>query len=245
MSRIRTAAASTVTALLLVAGGCAPASDTTTPAPSSPVATSSSAPPPIAAPADAEALIGLTQAALADATSLTVRGGGGADDERTTIDLTGSLDDSAYHLLMGQGEVSVEITVAGGNLYLKANEEFFAAIGAEDEAQQYAGRWVTGDSDLAAGLSTMTPKSLVDMFVEALAVDSVAPEVTTGTIEGREVFVLTNAQGADSGQASIAADGTWLPVQFTGSENSSFTFSGWNEPVTVQAPPADQVVSIE
>lgn len=240
----RTAVAAAAAGLLLAAG-CTPTSAPDAAAPSAPAITSPSPLPSVPMPADAEELIGLTQTALAAASSMTVRGGGGSEGDTTTIDLTGALDDSAYHLLMGQGEASVEIIVVEAELYLKANQEFFTAIGAEVEGEEYAGRWVTGDSELTAGLSEMSPSSLVDMFVEALAVDNVDPDVTRDNIEGRDVFVLTNAEGPESGQASIAADGTWLPVRFTGSENSSFTFSGWNEPVTVQAPPADQVVSIE
>lgn len=239
MLRTRTAAATALAAIALAVAGC------TQPSPAS---TTSAGPavtqvPTVAAPSTAAELAEKTQAALQAATSVAIKGGGEEEGTRTTLDLTGMLDDSSYRLLMTQGDGTFEIIVVGQDFYLKGNEAFLTQIGADPADMKYAGQWVTGEGVAGSNLD-MTPSSLLKSLSMGLSADGLSPEVTTGKVDGQDVFIATNADGASSGQYSIAADGTWLPVMFTGAD-VEFTFSQWNQPVTVAAPPADQVTTIE
>lgn len=238
MLRTRTAATA-LAALLLATAGCTqpgPASTTSAGATAAPVPT-------VAAPSTAAELAEKTQAALEAATSVTIKGGGEQEGTVTSVDLTGTLDETSYHLLMIQGDATFEIVVVGEEFYLKGNEAFFTQIDADPADMQYADRWVTGES-VGGSNFDMTPASLLGSLSMGLAADGLSPEVTVGKVDGQDVFIVTNAEGASSGQYSVAADGTWLPVKFTAAD-VEFTFSQWNQPVTVAAPPADQVTTIE
>lgn len=240
MLRTRAAAATALAAIALAVAGCTqpgPASTTSAGATATPAA------PTVAAPSTAAELAEKTQAAIEAATSVAIKGGGEQDGTRTFVDLIGTLDETSYHLLMTQGDATFEIIAVGSDFYLKANEAFFTQIGADPADMQYADKWVTGESVGASNLD-MNPTSLLGSLSMGLAADGLSPEVTSGTVDGQDVFIVTNAEGATSGQYSIAADGSWLPVKFTAAD-VEFTFSQWNQPVTVEAPPSDQVTTIE
>ncbi len=248
----RTPTVAAIVSVTLLAAGCTqPTTPATGGSASVPAATAatSSAPstPVVVAPATAEELAQKTQAALKAATSVTMKGAFTSDGQDTSFDASGRLDGSNYRMTLSQGGATFHLNMVDGVLYVKADEVFWAQAGSDAKSAQYKGKWVKVNKALGATLKEMTPGFLLESMSENFTAEKLAPEVTEGTVDGVAVFIVSNAKGASSGQFSIAADGSWLPLKYeTTSQDSpgAMTFSEWNSAPVVEAPPAAEVVEM-
>lgn len=190
-------------------------------------------------PATAEELVVKTQAAMKAATSVTMKGAFTSDGQANTFDASGMLDNSNYRVSLGQGGATIDLIFAESQLFLKADKSFWAESGSDEGSAEYAGKWVQVNEELRSVLKEMNPGFLIGTMSESFTSDKLSPEVTRGTAGGQDVFVLTSSKGAASGQFSIAADGTWLPVMYETTSKASpgsMTFSEWNMAPAVKAP---------
>jgi hypothetical protein len=190
-------------------------------------------------PATAKELVVKTQAAMKAATSVTMKGAFTTGGQANTFEASGMLDSSNYRVSLGQGTATIDLIFAESQLFVKADKSFWAESGSDKGSTEYAGKWVQANEELSAVLKEMNPGFLIGTMSENFTSDKLSPEVTRGMAGGQDVFVVTSSKGAASGQFSIAADGTWLPVMYeTTSKDSpgSMTFSEWNMAPAVKAP---------
>ncbi|MGB7962420.1 MAG: hypothetical protein WCF12_05590 [Propionicimonas sp.] len=241
----RTRVAAAIAGAALIATGCAaPSTTTTSSGGSAPATTAAPTPTPtptqtVEIPATTEELVVKTQAAMKAATSVTMAGAFTSDGQANTVEAKGMLDGSLYQVKLGQDGATIDLIFAESQLFLKADESFWAESGADQAGAEYAGKWVQLNDELSAQLKDMTPGFLLGSMSDNFTADKLGPKVTRGSVGGQDVFIVISSKGAASGQFSIAADGTWLPVRYeTTSKDSpgSMTFSEWNMAPAVKAP---------
>lgn len=131
----------------------------------------------------------------------------------------------------------VHIVSTGGVSYLKAPAAFYInEKAASAVAAQYADRWVK----LPKG-STFATFNLAAIAKAAAQPSSDSPvqkKVTTGTLDGQKVVIVSQADGS---QLMVAATGEPLPLKTVNSPTSkegagSTTFTGYGKHVTIAAP---------
>lgn len=238
----RTRVVAAIAGATLIATGCAAPSTTATssaPATTAAVTPTPTPTPTVEMPAKAEELVVKTKAAMKAATSVTMKGGFTSDGQENTFDASGMLDGSNYRVVLGQGGATIDLIFAESQLFLKADKDFWAESGGDEASAEYVGKWVQVNAELSAVLKEMNPGFLISTMSDSFTSEKLAPEVTRGTVGSQDVFIVTSSKGAASGQFSIAADGTWLPLKYeTTSKDSpgSMTFTEWNSAPAVKAP---------
>jgi hypothetical protein len=83
-----------------------------------------------------------------------------------------------------------------------------------------------------------------DFFGQALKPSGTVTKGAVSTIDGKRAIALTDT--SDGSIMYVALDGPPLPIKTTntGSNAGEVDFSGWNQAVTVAAPPASQVLDL-
>lgn len=243
--RLFSTAASGIVAVLLVAG-CG--SDST--AGSGAAASSSPAPSPTptgngVADLSADQILAKAKAALAGAESTRIKGSGGQGQQKFDLDMRYSGADSTG--TFGINGQTVELRKVGAAVYLKGSREFYTGIGGEGAAQLLAGKWLkTPQTDKRfADLA-----EIADLSKAAEGILDPDGTITKGgvkTVGGVEAITLIS-KGKDGGNLYVATTGEPYPLRIEPSaasgETGSLTFSDFGKPVTVQVPPADQVVDV-
>ena len=180
---------------------------------------------------------------------------GGAKSVHFTASSTGQNGAGGYDLkLLANGNATGTVTFDGAQLkvvrigdvaYLSGHPDYLAPLA---PGQNLAGKWVElpathqavanllGVADLRTGLGgVLLPKGSV-AFGPSKAVD------------GHPTVALVETSSSGGGTVYVAADGTPYPLLIEsapGSDTgSSARFTEWDEPVTVTAPPAAQVIDL-
>ncbi|MBT2470555.1 hypothetical protein J7E97_22460 [Streptomyces sp. ISL-66] len=187
------------------------------------------------------------------ADSLRVKGSDASDEEPMAFDLA----------LAKQGDCDGNITSEGATaalrkvsqtMYMKGDEKFWQQMGkgeatSAEEAAAVAellkGRWVKISAEEAKkeGLAAICD---ADALLEPA--DSTKTGLTKGadtTLDGKKAAVLTKKDGAETLTFYVAKEGEPYLLKFTsqgGKEPKSAEFSDFNAPITVAAPPAEQII---
>jgi hypothetical protein len=146
----------------------------------------------------------------------------------------------------GQGSITVEgktlqIIATGDKVYIKSDATFWEEnIGAE-AAAQLGDKWLEVPATGSA-FSDVASVADYDQVIGGLLEPS--GEITKGQVaeaEGQPAVALNS----ENGTLWVATTGLPLPllIEQQGSDGGRATFTEWDAPVTVAAPPADQVVT--
>jgi hypothetical protein len=182
------------------------------------------------------------QAALKKAPSVHLKGTGVSDGARFGLDLR--ISDKGGKGTITQSNQTLELLRDGTTVYIKADADFWRAQGGAAAAELLKGKYLKGSTSdpKVASIAALTE---VDKFVAQLF--SSKRTVTKGkrkTIRGTDAIGLI-AAGSDGGTLYIATRGEPYPLQIVSSTQSdpgTIDFLDYGAPVTVTAPPPDQVV---
>lgn len=193
----------------------------------------------------ADEILKKATAALQDAGSVRIKGEGGTGAQRFTIDMRYADANSTGTL--GVNGQSVELRKLGQTVYVKGSREFWIGNGGASAADVLSGKWLkTPLTDKRfSGLSQLT--DLGEAADSLLDPDGTITKGEQKTVNGVPCVGL-DSSGKDGGTLWVATTGEPYPVRIepgAGSgQEGALDFSGYGDPVTVEAPPADQVVDV-
>ncbi len=190
-----------------------------------------------AAPATGAELLSKVTTAVKAATSVHIVATG-----TVSLDLAGTTDGTDGHYQVTSDGTKMEALLAGGGFYVKGDDAFWKAWGVPSASTLLAGRWMKMPEAQKKALGQLTVPGTLAEMITSITPDKVAPTVESTTLDGKPVYVFSDAAGKDQGQCYVAADGSWLPVKVTGKGVDAATFSEWNSVPRATVPPADQVV---
>ncbi|WP_431676903.1 hypothetical protein [Kitasatospora sp. KL5] len=251
---VRTAAVCVV----LAAGATACASDGK-PAAKAPAAPASPSASPVQT-LDTEKLSGdeiMKQAhtAMSALTALKLDGTITTDGQKITMHLAADKAGNCKGTVAVGGEGQVEILHNGTGTWIKPDAAFWKKIGSEKAnpkagaaaAELFKGRYLTGGQDDTEIKEIASMCDLIKGITQGGDdPDTKVTKGSAGTTNGVKTFSLvgTDPDGART-TAYIATEGKPYLVrmeQTTGSEPGQMDFSEFDKPITVQAPPADEVI---
>ncbi|WP_327679665.1 hypothetical protein [Kitasatospora sp. NBC_00458] len=189
--------------------------------------------------------------ALASATSVKITGDIAMDEGKMTIDLALDTKSQCTGSMSMPGMGKFEIISDGKQSYIKPDKQFWTAIGGkegEKAAELFKGRYLSGlqDSDMKDLTEVCNLKEFSSKIV---ADDSGKSDVTKGeaaTINGQKAFSLKvkDRKGEES-TIHVATTGKSYPLRVekkSGTEGGQVDFTDYDKPLTIQAPPADNVI---
>ncbi len=139
----------------------------------------------------------------------------------------------------------VQLRLVGGTLFMKAQKEFWSALGSQGDAISalVADKWFSVPLDStkdASGLSSFGQFADKDgLFQSLLSTDEVVTVKGTSEVNGQPVVLLSSKKGT----LAIATTGEPYPIQIKGSGTDgtgTMDFINWNGPVN-GVKPADVV----
>lgn len=176
------------------------------------------------------------QAAASAATSVHVAGKSGT----TSIDL--KLGGASADGLVGIGGGKLEVVRIGEQLYLKGDRTFWTTSANAHVAAVVAGKYVKIAGTQAAQYGLFTKMS--EFFGQALKPSGTVTKGAVSMIDGQQAIALTDT--SDGSVLYVALEGPPLPIKTTntGKDAGEVDFTGWNQAITVVAPPASQVLDL-
>lgn len=219
-------------------------------------AASSSASPSVSASSSASDNSATAPAALSDAALAAVKQAdtfhvtavGTSDGQSLKIDMHYGAGVSTGSLTLGGSRI--DLIEAGGKTYFKAPDEFWrkqAGAKADAVLAVVGGKWVLAprDNQDFAGLVSFADRNA---FVAQLDDKSTPHHYVSApgrTIDGVDTVGVKDT--TDGSVLYVARTGTPYPVLGESKDSTgggTFTFGDWNQPVTADAPPADQTVDL-
>ena len=138
---------------------------------------------------------------------------------------------------------TIELLFAGDAFFVKAGKESWTALtGDAASGEVLAGRYVKVPTteDGFAGLREFVDW---DVFVDEVVMDDgLTSKGETKTINGQEAVELFDTQSA--WRLWIPVEGKPLPLQVVDPVGNTIEFRDWGEPVSIETPPADQVIDL-
>lgn len=169
--------------------------------------------------------------ALEEAGSVQVSGEITTDGESGEIDLWLTGDDAEGTITFSGSDV--EIISVGGDLYMKADPEFWGSFGMPGEvAAEVEDRWVAVPGDAAADFASFTLGSIADGLRET---DDVEDEPREDERDGDPVVVVEQADGT---RLVVADDDPPYPLELSrgGDSEGTLTFSDHGDDREISAP---------
>jgi hypothetical protein len=155
-----------------------------------------------------------------------------------SLTLDASLAKNQAHAQISVLGMTYEVIRDGDTLYVKGNRVFAARLGAVLGVKIPANQWLTGPTK---GVLAQTG-GFTDIERELPAILSGSGPVSKGAkikINGQPAITLKETRKLYTGVLYVATTGQPYPIKLikTGRETGQTTFTGWNHPVTVTAPP--------
>ncbi|MFE0463251.1 hypothetical protein ACFW1A_28765 [Kitasatospora sp. NPDC058965] len=258
---------SAVLCALLATGATACGSSTSTTAKAAPSGSAAAVSPTAASPSASASASGTVDldsltaaqvedaahAAMASLTSMRVAGSTTSDGQKITFDLTADKAKDCQGTVTIGSMGSIEILHNSTGSWVKPDQAFWKSAAAQQgkpgagamAAELFKGRYLTGGQD-DPDMKQMT--SMCDV-VEGIANDTSkatnATKVGPATVNGQKTLGIKDTD--DDGTVStgyVATEGKpyLLRLVSEGSDGGQLDFTDFDKPLTVQAPPADQVV---
>lgn len=195
----------------------------------------------------ANQVVTLVKAAFQGASAVHIKGTLVNGSGSLTLDLQLNKDDTASGTI-SEGGPTIPLVAVHGKYYVQFTQALISES-SDPTVQQLgpslANKWVSSDASFASGMvSGVQPLLTYDSFVTAMfAQDSEVP-----TLTGTDVVNNTPALTYESQDGSIVtiarADPHYLLRMTSPAAGSGqLDFTGWNQPVPVSAPPANQIYS--
>ncbi|WP_282694207.1 hypothetical protein [Streptomyces sp. CC208A] len=198
------------------------------------------------------------------ATSVHLQGTGEEDGKETTIDVTVDDKGSCKGSMSTAGEGKAEMVGVDGAVYLKGDDAFWSSsTGGEDAdaegeegpdfGELLQGRWMKTPADAAGSDDSDNLCNLKSLFAD-MEKETQTTGLTRGDdadVDGAQAVVLTGKDDkkGESTTLYVAKDSAKpyiLRVVTTGGdEPGTVTLNEYDKPVTVTAPPSDQVADME
>ncbi|GGY32578.1 LolA-like protein [Streptomyces omiyaensis] len=192
------------------------------------------------------------------ATSVHMTGSGTEDGKETSVDVTVDGKGSCKGSMATTGEGKAEMVGTGGDLYIKGDDAFWtestggdASAEGPDFGKLLQGRWMKSPAEAAGSEDSDNFCDLKTIFAD-MEKETKTTGLTRGDdadVDGTAAVVLTGKEGAESTTLYVARDSAKpyvLRVVTTGGdEPGTVTLKDYDKPVTVEAPPADQVMDME
>jgi hypothetical protein len=211
-------------------------------------------------PAAAGALDGLTadqilektRAAAAAATSVRMVGAV-KDDTQGLIELDLKLKAGEGAIgTMGIGGGDVEIVVVGKEVFIKGNEAFYRAVIGEEDwdpnvANLLVGRYIKAGADNENFGPIAAFTDMQAFLAEVLKPETDIERVDSEPVGGVPTVGLKGGKEGEEAVLQVLDQAEPYPARLApidNPDNEGFTFSEWNAPVELAAPPADQVVDV-
>jgi len=183
--------------------------------------------------------------ALGQAGSVHVKGGGFTEGQQFGLDMKYG-PDGANGSVTANGQ-TIELLRVGSTVYVKASEAFWRSTGQAAAAELLKGRYlkVPASTPNFAELSSLT--DLRKNAKELLAPDGTVTKAERKTVRGVDAIGLKSSKG---GTLYVAVRGEPYPLEVIpgadgkSDETGSLEFLDYGVPVTVTAPPAEQVVDV-
>ncbi|MER8187286.1 hypothetical protein [Kitasatospora sp. NPDC094015] len=193
------------------------------------------------------------QAAMASLSSVKVSGNLMVEGQKMTLDLATDTKGNCQGTIGVAGMGLIEIIHTGGSSYLKPDAAFWKAIVGQKgdakagaaAAELFKGRYLTGakDDPELAELSDMC--DMIKSMTENDDTDDGAIKGAAATVgEVRTFTVISTDDDGSRTTAHVATEGKPYLVKVTheGTDPGEMSFSDFDKPITVQAPPADNVI---
>jgi len=191
-------------------------------------------------------ILAKAKTALTQASSVHIKGGGVSDGQQFALDMRYGTAGATGSLTIN-GQV-IELLRVGSTAYLKGTEAFWRSSSRSTAvAELLKGRYL----ELPANRPDFAElTSFTDLRKDAAELVTPEGEITKGgrkTVYGVEAIALDSSKG---GTLYVALRGEPYPLQAVSSaeaksgDTGSLDFLDYGVPVTVTAPPADQVVDI-
>lgn len=178
---------------------------------------------------------------LGNATSVRYTGTGMDSGQRVTVTITvvkgvGCTGNVKLHK---QGSVQLVVNVKSKTAWMKGDDTFWTAQGATGSAM----------NTLADNYIKVTKSSFVTEFSGFCQIGTgAATGMTTGLtktrafVNNRAVVKLKKTSNSETMVVTNTTTPEILQMSKPGSDGGSFTFSGFNQPATIAAPPTDQTL---
>ncbi len=182
-------------------------------------------------------ILAATKAAADSATSVHVAG---------TLNSGGSLITLDLNLIAGhggrgqisEGGLSFELIVVEDTVYIKGSPSFYSHFGGAAAAQLFQGKWLRAPAT-SGELASLAPlTNLATLLNQTLSGHGTLVKGATTTIVGQPVIELRDT--AKDGSLFVATTGQPYPIEIVkrgGSETGHVSFTHWDEPVSLSAPP--------
>jgi hypothetical protein len=135
------------------------------------------------------------------------------------------------------GGQKVQLISTGGKIYAKAPAAFWSSFGApESIAGQLDGQWVIVPGEAASSFDTFTLKGLADSLRTPTGGTTINDPVSTATVDGQKVVVVTQSDGST---LDVASSGQPYPLKAEnkgGDSPGTLTFSDFGKKTTITAP---------
>lgn len=239
--KYRSTAMAIVTGVLLV-GGVSACSSGGSPTPTTSPEPTVSATPNGVQDLPADQILEKTRAAASGASSVTVKADVPQEGQQVSFDLTVTNNGAQGTFTTSQvGEL--QLITTPDMTYIKGDDNFNKSYGGDAAVTLLSGKWLgVPSSDPQA--SSFSGFSDIKSFVESILQTDAKSFTKEGTkdIDGVPCVGIKG----DEGTLWVATVGEPFPMSVTPPEGQqgSLTLSGWNAPVTITPPPAEEVVDI-
>ncbi|PBC70786.1 hypothetical protein BX265_5343 [Streptomyces sp. TLI_235] len=200
----------------------------------------------------AEELSKQAHAAMSALTALKVDGSLTSEGQKITLHLAADKQGNCKGTV-SVGDGQVEVVHNGTGTWIKPDAAFWKKIGSEKgnpkagamAAELFKGRYLTG------GQSDSRIQEVASMcdLIKGITQDNDEGPLTkgaAGTVNGVKTFTLLGTDPEDGAKTTlhIATEGKpyLIRMEAAGKEPGQMDFSDFDKPVTVQAPPADEVI---
>jgi|tagenome__1003787_1003787.scaffolds.fasta_scaffold20767401_2 hypothetical protein len=171
--------------------------------------------------------------ALEKAGAVHLTGGGTISGQETDLDL--HLQGNDAKGTIGQGGQKLQVVATGGKFYVQASTDYWTQSGIPaSSAAALAGKWVILPSSATTALEQFTIPSLADQ-IRKPAGAKIKNDVSTGTLDGKKVVVVSQTDGST---LDVASTGTPYPLRTVdkGENPGTVNASDFGKKVTITAP---------
>ncbi|HEY2536626.1 MAG TPA: hypothetical protein VGI24_06560 [Solirubrobacteraceae bacterium] len=174
-----------------------------------------------------------------------------AADSASSVHVSGSLKNNGTPITLNlslvsghggrgqisQGSLSFNLIVVGDTIYLKGSPAFYSHFGGSAAAQLFQGKWLKAPASGGELGSLATLTNFTQLLAQTLASHGTLVKGSTSTVAGTPVIELRDT--SNNGSLFVATTGKPYPIQIVkhGSETGHITFTDWDKPVSLSAPP--------